>query len=85
MYTKVCVTPWKLQDQLYTKKVLADTSVIKLSALASEQLCAVLLSDFYKRGICFKAFSTQCKNSIKKKKVIRLMKDGLYKFYKSSL
>lgn len=50
MYTKVCVTPWKLQDQLYTKKVLADTSVIKLSALASEQLCAVLLSDFYKRG-----------------------------------
>lgn len=84
MYTKVCVTPWKLQDQLYTKKVLADTSVIKLSALASEQLCAVLLSDFYKRGICFKAFSTQCKNSIKKK-IIRLMKDGLYKFYKSSL
>lgn len=84
MYTKVCVTPWKLQDQLYTKKVLADTSVIKLSALASEQLCAVLLSDFYKRGICFKAFSTQCKNSIIKT-VIRLMKDGLYKFYKSSL
>lgn len=84
MYTKVCVTPWKLQDQLYTKKVLADTSVIKLSALASEQLCAVLLSDFYKRGIRFKAFSTQCKNSIKKK-VIRFMKDGLYKFYKSSL
>lgn len=67
MYTKVCVTPWKLQDQLYTKKVLADTSVIKLSALASEQLCAVLLSDFYKRGIRFKAFSTQCKNSIKNK------------------
>lgn len=84
MYTKVCVTPWKLQDQLYTKKVLADTSVIKLSALASEQLCAVLLSDFYKRGIRFKAFSTQCKNSIIKT-VIRLMKDGLYKFYKSSL
>lgn len=84
MYTKVCVTPWKLQDQLYTKKVLADTSVIKLSALASEQLCAVLLSDFYKRGIHFKAFSTQCKNSIIKT-VIRLMKDGLYKFYKSSL
>lgn len=53
MYTKVCVTPWKLQDQLYTKKVLADTSVIKLSALASEQLCAVLLSDFYKRGTVY--------------------------------
>lgn len=84
MYTKVCVTPWKLQDQLYTKKVLADTSPIKLSALVSEQLCAVLLSDFYKRGIRFKAFSTQCKNSIIKT-VIRLMKDGLYKFYKSSL
>lgn len=84
MYTKVCVSPWKLQDQLYTKKVLADTSPIKLSALASEQLCAVLLSDFYKRGIRFKAFSTQCKNSIIKT-VIRLMKDGLYKFYKSSL
>lgn len=84
MYTKVCVTPWKLQDQLYTKKVLADTSPIKLSALASEQLCAVLLSDFYKRGIRFKAFSTQCKNSIIKT-VIRLMKDGLYKFYKSIL
>lgn len=84
MYTKVCVTPWKLQDQLYTKKVLADTSPIKLSALASEQLCAVLLSDFYKRGIRFKTFPTQCKNSIIKT-VIRLMKDGLYKFYKSSL
>lgn len=56
----------QIARSVVTKKALADISVIKPSAQACEQLCAIHLSDFYMRGIRFKAFSTQCKNSIKK-------------------